>query len=153
MSNLFEATTQSLLSRSFLSDVRSAVSTLFNTFYIDSSYLKNYVQSNGTLTLSRQHFNNFLSFNQVPLALRLQKVLLEVRVEAQRQLIKIKAEKSLLGHIIDILRNKVNGVREEYVNEEIKQLVYYLWSILRSSLPDIDATVTDQLLLLIFEQL
>eukprot|EP00826_Nyctotherus_ovalis_P059224 TRINITY_DN8216_c0_g2_i2.p1 TRINITY_DN8216_c0_g2~~TRINITY_DN8216_c0_g2_i2.p1 ORF type:complete len:155 (-),score=35.50 TRINITY_DN8216_c0_g2_i2:51-515(-) len=153
MSDLFKTSTQSLLSRAFLSDVRGSVDALFSAFYSDPSHLKTYLRSNAILTTATSRYlSGFLSFNQIPLALYLQKILIEVKAETQKQLTKVKGGKELVGHVTEVLRKKMNGAREEYANEEVKELVYYLWSLLRGSLADADSVVIDQLLLLTFEQ-
>lgn len=153
MSDLFKASAQSLLSRAFLSDVRGSVDALFSAFCSDPSHLKTYLRSNTVpTTATSRHLSNFLSFNQIPLALHLQKILIEVKAEAQKQLAKTKGGKELVGHVTEVLRRKMSGGKEEYASEEVKELVYYLWSLLRSCLANADSIVIDQLLLLILEQ-
>lgn len=154
MDSLFKTVPQhSLLSESFLSDVKGSLDGLFSSFYSDTSCLKNYLNSHGILTENDgRHFIEFLSFNEIPSALYLEKVLIDVRNDAQKRIIKLNGGKPLLEHIIEVLKKKINGIRIEFMSNDVKQMVYYLWSVIRNNLPGINSNVADQLLLIIFEQ-
>lgn len=144
-----------LISRTFLSDISSSIQRNFEKLTLDRTILKTYISHYGILpNIDTAHFCQFIMYNQIPSGLLLSKIMKEMNEELLKCLAKYKPEnqKVILCHAVETLKSRILNGRGVFVSEEIKQIVGYLWSLLRNYLPGIDSNFADQFLLMIFEQ-
>ena len=112
--------------------------------------MKAFLQQNVTLS---QRFCEFLLFNNLPSALSVAKLVLMLRNETEKWIVRFKPEvmKELVTHIVESVKCRLAGGREQLQTEEIKQFVSYLWTLVRKHLPGLESGVVDQLLIIALE--